>query len=239
MPLIVRLRTILSSAFVLVLSLVALTGCGSSGSSGNGITSKSADQIVSESKAAADSASSVHVAGTISSGNSPVTLDLNLVADKGGTGEISLGGLSFKLIVAGQTAYMSGSSAFYRHIGGTAAAQLLAGKWLKVSAVSGEFAAFAQLADMRKLLDSALISHGTLAKGATTTVNGQPVIAITDTTKGGVLYVATSGKPFPVEITKTGAESGKITFDDWNKAVAITPPANSVDLAELKAAASQ
>jgi hypothetical protein len=235
MPRIVRMRTILSGALPLVLSLGALAGCGS-GSSGNGVASKSATEIVNESKLAAAGASSVHVSGSLNSGGLPVTLNLNLASGKGGTGEISENGLSFKLILVGDTAYMSGSSAFYRHIGGAAAAQLLAGKWLKVPATTGEYASFGSLADMRKLIDTALASHGTLAKGATTTVNGQQAVAVNDTGKGGVLYVATTGKPYPIEISKGGSESGKITFDRWNQAVAIAAPANSVDLSEVKAA---
>jgi hypothetical protein len=231
-----RPRTILCSLFLLVLSLSALAGCGG-GSSGNGIASKSAEQILAASKLAADSAGSVHVAGSVNSSGSPVTLNLNLVSGKGGTGEISLNGLSFKLILVGSTAYMSGSSAFYSHIGGGAAAQLLAGKWLKVSATSGEFAAFGQLADMTKLIDSTLVSHGALVKGPVTTVNGQQAITITDADKGGVLYVATRGKPYPIEITKTGSESGKITFDRWNQAVKIVAPTSSINLSELKEAA--
>lgn len=234
MACIVRARTIWSGTIAVVVALGALAGCG--GSSGNGVASKSAEEIVKESTLAAQSASSVHVSGSVGSSGSPITLDLNLAAGKGGTGEISVNGLSFKLILVGDTAYMSGSSAFYSHIGGTAAAQLLAGKWLKVSAASGEFAAFGQLANMSKLIDSTLASHGGLSKGATTTVNGQQAIAVTDTTKGGVLYVATTGKPYPVQITKTGSESGKITFANWNQPVTITAPANSIDLAELKAA---
>lgn len=215
--------------------LFALVGCGSS-SSGNSIASKSAGQIVSESKAAADSASSVHVSGALNSGGSPVTLNLNLVAGKGARGEISQNGASFKLILVGKTAYILGSPAFYRSLGGAAAAQLFNGKWLKASATSGEFASFSQLADMRKLIDTTLSGHGALAKGATTVVNGQKAIAVTDTTKQGTLYVATTGKPYPIQLSKGGSESGKITFDSWNQAVALAAPSNSIDLSELKAA---
>ena len=83
------------------LTLAALTGCGKSGSSGNGIASKSAEEIVSESKAAANAAGSVHVLGSLTSGGAPVKLDLNLVAGKGAQGEISQNGASFKLILVG------------------------------------------------------------------------------------------------------------------------------------------
>ena len=78
-------------------------------------------------KTAADSASSVHVSGSIVSSGSPITLDLELLAGKGGRGQISENGLSFDLIQVGGTAYISGSPAFYSHFGGPAAAQLLRG----------------------------------------------------------------------------------------------------------------
>ena len=232
---VVRLRSFSCTSFVVVLSVGALAGCG--GSSSNSIASKSADEIVNESQRAADSASSVHVSGSIIAGGSPITLDLKLVAGKGASGELSENGLNFKLILIGKTAYISGSPAFYRHLGGTAAVQLLAGKWLKASATTGEFASFSSLADMRKLIDSTLASHGVLKKGATTVVSSQKAIAVTDTSKGGTLYVATTGKPYPIEISKGGAESGKISFGGWNQLVAIAAPANSVDLSELQKAA--
>lgn len=217
------------------LALLAFAGCG--GSSDNGVASKSAEQIVAEAKKAADSASSVHVSGSIVTGGTPVTLDLTLASGKGATGEISENGVSFKLVMTGDTVYMSGSPEFYRRIGGNAAVQLLAGKWLKAPATGGEFASFGSLANMRTLIDSTLTSHGTLAKGSTTTtVGGQSAIAVNDTTKGGTLYVATKGNPYPLQIVKAGSESGKITFDRWNQSVTITPPSNSVDLSELKAA---
>jgi hypothetical protein len=218
---------------VVVLALCVLAGCG--GSSGNGIASKSATQILSESKAAADSASSVHVSGSIKSGAVPVTIDLDLAAGKGARGEISENGASFKLILVGGTAYISGSPAFYRSLGGSAAAQLLDGKWLRASATSGEFASFGSLANMTQLINTTLAAHGVLVKGATSTVNGQRAIAVTDTAKSGTLYVATTGKPYPVAIAKGGSESGTILFGNWNRPVTIVAPSNSVDLSGLKA----
>jgi hypothetical protein len=229
------IRVLLALA-LLVLGLPALAGCGGSGSSsGNGVASKSADEIVSASKAAADKASSVHVAGSLVTSGAHVTLDLSLAAGKGATGSLSENGMSFKLIMVGNTAYITASPAFYRQLGGAAAAQLLAGKWLKAPANTGEFAQLGQLASMSKLIDAVLSVHGKLAKGSTTRIGGQSAIAVTDASKGGTLYVATTGEPYPLQISKTGSEGGKITFDRWNQPVSIKAPANSIDVTELKA----
>lgn len=218
-------------------ALVLLGGCGSS-SSGNGVASKSPEAIVSEAKQAADSASSVHVSGSINSGGSPVTLDLALAAGKGATGEVSQNGSTFQIIIDSGTAYISGSEAFYRKLGGSAAVQLLAGKWLKVSTSTPEFTSLSQLADMRTLLDTVLVDHGKLKKGSTTTVGGQQAITVNDTTHGGTLYVATTGKPYPLQISKSGSEAAKITFEEWDEPVRISPPASSVNLSELKSLAT-
>lgn len=217
----------------LVLALGALAGCGGKGSSGNGVAAKSPDQIAEQAKAAADSASSVHVAGAIASGGSHISLDLDLAAGKGGRGQITVDGLSAKLIVVGTTAYINGDASFYRHFGGKAAVQLFQGKWLKAPTSDENFAQLSSLADMHKFIDTALSSHGTLEKGAPTTVNGQPAIGVRDTSEGGHLYVATTGKPYPLQLAKGGAEGGKISFDHWDEPVALSAPSNAVDITEL------
>jgi hypothetical protein len=217
-----------------VLLAVALAGCGGGSSSDNGVASKSPKEIVAEAKAAADSASSVHVSGTISSGGASLTLDMDLVAGKGGRGRLAENGLSFELIQTDGTVYVNGSAAFDRHYGGTAGAQLLQGKWLKAPAGSGSFATLSSLTDLHKLLDTALVTHGTLTKTGTTMVEGQKVVGVTDAAQGGTLYVATTGKPYPIQIAKAGAGGGKIVFDRWNEPVVLTAPSNVVDLSQLQ-----
>jgi hypothetical protein len=222
-------------AALLVLVAVPLGGCGSSGSSSsNGIASKAPTEILSAATAAADSASSVHVSGSIVSAGSPFTLDLELVKGKGGRGQISEGGLSFNLILLDGTAYISGSPAFYSHFGGPAAAQLLEGKWLKAPASSGTFSSLGSLTDLNQLLSTALSDHGALAKGPTTTIDGQQALSVTDTSHGGTLYVATTGKPYPIEISKSGATGGKISFGSWNAPVTLAAPKDAIDLSALE-----
>jgi hypothetical protein len=61
------------------------------------------------------------------------------------------------------------------------------------------------------------------------------VIAVNDVTKGGTLYVATTGKPYPVEIVKTGSQPGRVDFDHFNESVTLTAPSNAIDIAQFKA----
>jgi hypothetical protein len=168
-------RNVLAAAALLVLLLVAavLAGCGGSSSSGNGVADKSPTEILAATKAASDTATSVHVSGSIVSDKSPITLDMNLLAGQGGRGQLSESGLAFELIQVGGTVYIKGSSAFYKHIGGTAAAQLLQGKWLKAPSSDANFASLSQLTDLRQLVDQTLASHGSLKKSGTTTIAGR------------------------------------------------------------------
>lgn len=241
-----RFRLLLRAAApltALALLLTALAGCGggssssSSSSSGNGIADKSPADILAATKAASDGAKSVHVSGSIVSSGSPITLDMNLLAGKGGRGKLSESGLSFELIQVGRTVYIKGSPAFYKHIGGSAAAQLFQGKWLKASASNSDFASLSQLTDLRQLVDQTLDNHGlSLTKSGSSTVAGQKVVGITDKSKGGTLYIAATGKPYPIQISKSGSGAGKITFDRWDGPVTLAAPANAIDVAQLQKA---
>src|SRR5205807_2031145 len=115
---------------VVVLS-AALSACGSSSSSGNGVASKSPDQIVAAATKAIESAHSVHVFGSTTSGSSPISLDLSLVSGKGGRGQMSIGGASFQLVALGQYVYINASGAFWNKFGNQQAARQFQGKWLK------------------------------------------------------------------------------------------------------------
>lgn len=217
------------------LTAAMLSGCG--GSSTNGVESKSPTEIVSAAQKAAEGAKSVRIAGSVSSGGTQLKLDLHIAQGQGAKGSISEGPLSFELIRAGNDVYIKGSAAFYQHFAGSEAAKLLQGKWLQAPANSGEFATLGNLTNMRQLIGTVLGQHGNLAKGGTSTVNGKKVVAVKDESKGGVLYVATTGKPYPVEISKSGSGGGSVTFDEWNAPVSIAAPSNAINIEKLKSGA--
>ncbi|MCL2769440.1 MAG: hypothetical protein FWD42_04935 [Solirubrobacterales bacterium] len=213
-----------------------LAGCGGGGVGGgksNGVDAKRPQAIVEAAQRAGNEASAVHVSGTIAASGMPVTLDLRLVAGKGGSGTVSEGGLSFELIRVGNAAYIKGSEAFYKRFGGSAMAQLLKDKWLKAPTTAEQFATLGAITDIRSLFAQTLSSHGPLQRRTVTTVRGREVVPVVDLTRGGTLYVATTGKPYPVELTKSGSTGGTLTFDRWNEPITLTAPSNAVDITKL------
>ena len=142
-------RPAVARLFALLLALAGLAGCGGgSSSSSNGVASKSPEQIVEASKAAAAKAASVHVTGSTISENKPISLDMELVAGKGAKGHISIEGLRIDIVELEHAFYLNGSPAFYSRVAGPAAAQLLEGKWLKAPTSSGNFASLSKLTDL-------------------------------------------------------------------------------------------
>jgi len=218
---------------IAVLLCGALAGCGGS-SGGNGVASKSAAQILAAARSAALSAGAVHVSGRIVSGGSPITLDLDLIAPRGGRGRLTDNGLGFELIQIGGTVYIKGSAAFYTHIAGPTAAQLLQGRWLKAPTSSGEFSSIASLTDLNKLLSADLPNPRGLSKGKTTKINGIPAIAVTDPAKGETVYVATTGRPYPLQLVKSGGGGGRISLDRWNERISLSAPPDSIDITRLR-----
>jgi len=224
------------SPLPLVLTVALLAGCGSSkqAAAPNGMASKPADQVFADAKAAATSASSAHVAGSLASNGTHFTLDLSLARDKGGKGSVSVNGLAFDLVKIGDTVYIKGSDAFYQHFAGAVVAQLIRGKWIKASATSQRFRPFAPLASVAGLFAEISANHGKLVNDGKTTYKGQPVVAIRDASDNSKLYVAATGKPYPVAIVGgKKSQSGAVEFDDWNKPVSLTAPSGAIDISQF------
>ena len=225
-----RLVAVLATALL-------LGGCGSSGPKSNGVAAKTAGQILAAAEAAAVGATSVHVYGSGTQGGTALSLDLYLVAGKGGRGHITVNGLSFDIVRVGATAYFRGDAKFWRRFGNAAVGALLKGRWLAEPSGTGDLASFSSLTDIAKFFTSVLGSHGVLTKNATSTANGRSVVALSDSKNHGVLYISTTGEPYPLELANTAGKVASIKFANWNAPVALAPPANSIDLNTLKSAA--
>ena len=237
------MRIALACSFAAI--AVLLVGCGGSKSTSstttagtttapdNGVSAKSADEIVAAMQTAVSTATSVHIVGAGTSGGSSISLNLKLVRGKGGAGHIALGGLGFDIIRIGQKVYINASKNFLLHYAGSSAASL-SGRWFFVSASTKGLGSLGSLTNIDALINQILASHGTLAKGDTTTIGGQPAIAIKDTKNGGVLYIATTGPAYPLELTPgKNNGTGVIKFTSWDQPIALKAPAHPLDYSKL------
>ena len=225
-----------ASAFALALAAALLAGCGSHSKAAkpNGEASKPADQVFGDARSAATSASSAHVSGSLVANGTPFTLDISTARNKGAKGSVSISGLQFDLVKIGDTAYIKGSDAFLKHFAGAAIAQLIHGRWVKASATSKRFRSFAALASINGLFAQISSNHGKLVNDGKKTYRGQPAVVIRDTSDNSRLYVAATGKPYPLALAGGNKkQSGRIAFDDWNKPVSLSAPSDAIDITSL------
>jgi hypothetical protein len=228
-------QTMRVSALALVLAAAVLAGCGSGKKEAkpNGEASKPANQVLADARAAAMSASSVHVSGNVSAHGTAVTLDLTMIRGKGAKGSMSTNGLQFGLVRIGDTAYIHGSDAFYEHYAGSLA-QLLHDKWLKVSTGQARFSSLAALTSIGAIFGEVSSHHGKLVNEGKTTYKGQQVVEIRDVSDNSKLYVAATGKPYPVAIVGSKKNAaGTITFDSWDESASLTAPKSAIDISQL------
>ena len=225
-----------ASALALVLTAALLAGCGSSKKSepANDEASKPAARVLADARAAATNASSAHVSGSLNSNGTPITLDLTTARGKGAKGSMSTSGLSFDLVRIGDTVYIKGSDEFLKHFAGPAIAQLVHNKWLKASATHGRLRSLAPLTNLGALFAGISSHHGPLTNAGKTTYKGQSAVVIRDTSDGSKLYVAATGKPYPLAIVggKRG-QSGTIGFDNWNESVSLSAPSHALDISQF------
>jgi hypothetical protein len=194
------------------------------------VASKNASEILAAAKAAAQSATAVHVESLAAQG--PLTLKQNLdLARDGGHAHITGLGLDFEVIRIANTLYLKGNPALYQRLGGPAA-HAPPGTWLKAPANSGPLAQFAAFTDLPGEVGRLLSSANPVAKGATTTANGQKTIALQQTGRlyAGQIYIATTGKPYPIQITRTGRETSHTTLTNWNQPVSLSVPSNTISI---------
>jgi hypothetical protein len=224
----------LPAPLLLVAVGLLLSGCGGSARPpSNGIEEMTAAQALTAVKHAVAQATSVRISGTAQAGGKPLTLDLELAAERGGAGHVTAGGISFDIIRIGRQAYVRGDRRFWANFTESAALQtLLAGKWLSAPADSAALASLTPVTNLTALLNEILAGHGPLTMGDTTEIDGTPAIAIVDGATGGKLYVATTGPAYPLELQGKG-KTGAVTFKDWDVPVPLEAPARSIDFSKL------
>jgi hypothetical protein len=195
------------------------------------VAAKSPAAILAAARAAVAGAKSVHVVGSILADGVPVSLNVVLVAGIGGRGTVSENGLSAKLVLLHKSVYVQGTAAFYRHVGGPGAPIVFDGRWLQAPAENGEFAALASLVNLKSLFRALLGENAHLVLVGHSVVDGQRVVGVAGDA-GTTVYVATTGKPYPVEVVTPGGRAVRLT--GWNQSVSLAVPHDPIDVAALE-----
>ena len=236
--------------FLLLVPAAALVvaGCGSSSTSGsgapagatpaaattsaapadNGVAALSAEQILSKAKAALSAADAVHITGSGSDEGTTVKLDMRYGKD-GATGTFTISGQRLDLLRVGDDVYVKGSTSFWTTFADAATAKLLGEKYVKTDLTDPRFKDIASFTDLTAAADGFLEPDGTITRGDTATIADQPAIALTSKDKSdGTLYVATTGRPYPLSIEGDG---NSLTFADYGEDITVKAPpaAETVD----------
>lgn len=208
-----------------------------SSSTGGELAALPAAEILTRATAALKAADSVRIKGQGGEGTGRFAIDLRYTGgDSAGT--LGVGGHTIELRKIGRTVYLKGGRAFWTGNGGGAAAQLLAGKWLKTPLTDQRFSGLSQLTDLDKAADGILDPDGAIEKGGTRSVNGVPAIGLTSKGKGaGTLFVATTGEPYPLRIEPAAGsgEKGALDFGKYGEQATVRPPPTDqvVDVSKL------
>jgi hypothetical protein len=238
-----RKTTWMRMAAALAAAAMVLAGCGGSGGSGAGsgrtatpkpADTRSAATIVTQVKAALRSASSVHMAGKLRSKGTAVGLDISLIRSGGFSGFIQSGGTELNIVNTGKRVYIRVTSAFLKIAHAPAGVcKRVCGKYIaappsEAKTITGDFS-------MSELLGSVSGALPRYVKGGTTTIAGQPALALHGS-DGSTLYVAATGTPYPLRaIAPKPTNAGQLDFSQWNAVppIAAPPPREVISLSQL------
>ncbi|MGQ4415155.1 hypothetical protein ACN6LA_006606 [Streptomyces sp. SAS_269] len=219
-----RAALVTATCALAVTGATVLTGCSDDPDAGtNGVGKLPAGRIQAKTRAAADAAPTVRLAGTVVTSGRTYRLDMRL-KDDGGTGSVTSQGATFGLLRVGAQLYLKADAEFWNG-GDKSAAGKLDGKYVKVPQGDPAYKKFSGFTDKDLLLDGLLTLHGSLATDGHHEAAGTRTIRITgDGGDGGTLEVSLEGRPYPLRLERAGS-AGTLTFSDWGKDFTVTRPA--------------
>jgi hypothetical protein len=221
----------LAAAAYLALAAVlvaVLAGCG--GSDTNGLESTPAPELGGRVADAFRGAGSVHVVGDVeSAGRAGSSYDLRMTSQST-TGTIIRDGHRHEIVKVGEDTYIRGDAEYWKSVGETEAADLLAGNWVLLSmaeAVQYRYFTVEGLALAVTQYTEALADPVTQAELA-----GADVVTAS-APDGSKLWASNTGAAYPLRLEMSGSDTGFLEFSDYDAELNVTPPTDAIDLARL------
>ena len=196
----------------------------------NGVEELGPKQILKQANAAAMSARSVHIIG-----ESPqASLDLVVTKDSS-DGKRTAGDTTLQTRVVDGVIYIKADEAYWTQAFNAKKAKKIGTKWVAGELSNPKLKSFKQTSTMGPLMRQFLQSDDSATVGEVGVALGQPAVPLTQTV--GTLWVATTGKAYPLLLTSAPeqTEASKVDFTQWDKKVVIKAPAKkqTISLADL------
>jgi hypothetical protein len=211
-----------------VLAALALSSCGSDTRT-NGVEKMPAGDVHRKAAAALASAKSAHVEGTGVFEGHPLKIDLR-ISGTSTSGALAAEGVRVEFTKIGAITYIKGSGPALVRLGASPpVARLGADRWLKLGpkqVTLWEGFSLAELADQLVHDRSPVEPQVTRA-----TLDGRQVVVLTQQS-GSKLYVANTGRAYPLRGEYQGPAPGRLTFTEYGTDFRITAPENAIDIAK-------
>jgi hypothetical protein len=227
---------------VLVLLVwMLVSACSSDDPSGR--STEPIDTILAQTRDAAKNATAVHVTGTWITQRIEYQIDMRIKVD-GASGEVTTSGTRIELLRVGADLFVRGDESLYTPRDGrqdpdaAESAQVLRDKFVKVPPDDPAFARLSGFTQLHPLLDDLFRLNGKVKKNGRQHVRGVQTLALAaDKGRGGELFVALSGPPFPMRYSP-GPNAGRLDLYEYNQdfPVAIPPGDKVVDYGSLNPA---
>lgn len=214
---------------------LAAVACGSS--SDNGEASKEPATILSDAAAALRGAGSAHLSGDTVSNDSRLAFSIDVAGKNSISGSFTIDGTPVKMTTTGGNSYLAGRQLWAKVDSTGQAAEVFGDRCVVVPpnfpGAASILSGIGQLSDLGGLADGLAHPRGKASKGATSVVHGISAIAVK--TEGSTVYVATSGRPYPLRVESVGADTGHVEFT-FGSTIRITAPSGCIDVTKLGAA---
>ncbi|MEI2643630.1 MAG: hypothetical protein V9G10_15315 [Candidatus Nanopelagicales bacterium] len=145
------------------------------------------------------------------------------------------GDTTLKTRVVDGVIYVKADEAYWAQAFTKKKAKKIGNKWVAGDLTNPKLKSFKQTSTMKPLMNQFLVLSGTGEVGEVGVAAGQPAVPITS--DAGTTWVATTGKPYVLQITsapETG-EDATVDFTEWDKKVVIKAPPKkqTISLADL------
>ncbi len=187
-------------------------------------------RILAQATKAAGSARSVRIIGESPS----ASLDLVVTQDSS-DGKRTAGDTTLKTRVVDGVIYIKADEAYWTEAFNAKKAKKIGNKWVAGELNNPKLESFKQTSTKKPLLRQFLRLDQTAQVGEVGVAQGQPAVPLTASI--GTLWVATTGKPYPLQLNSSPdqPEVSEVTFTEWNEKVTIKAPPKkqTISLADL------